>query len=182
MSRNPYRTPMHRSSSSSSGPTHELARRFTRFSAALVDGLLALLIILPVQLQTNFFERVRAQAVGIGEQIFMTLFGMAVSLLLNGYLLYSRGQTIGKLSTKIQIVDHKTSKLLPFYRVYLLRYLWTLPIVPLVIFIPGEIDNMIMGAVIWIGILLIFTDSQRCLHDHFAGSDVVLYKPDRERL
>ena len=38
-------------------PEHEMARRFTRFAAALIDGFLTMAIVLPIQLYTGFTER-----------------------------------------------------------------------------------------------------------------------------
>ena len=157
------------------------AGRFTRFAAALADGLILMAVILPFQLSTGYFVRLRSQSVGVVEQILVSLLGLGVMLLLNGYLLATRGQTIGKLLTKIQIVDAQSGTLLPFLKVYVYRYLWALPLTFLVILIPGTIDDQVLNIVLLLGILLIFGSERRCLHDYIAGSRVVTYRPERNR-
>ena len=79
-------------------PEHEMASRFTRFAAALIDGFLMMAIVLPIQLYTGFKEWALNQQVGFLEQILVSLIGMAayLILILNGYLLVTRGQSIGK--------------------------------------------------------------------------------------
>jgi uncharacterized RDD family membrane protein YckC len=99
---------------------------------------------------------------------------------LNGYLLTTRGQTIGKLLTKIQIVDVQSGDLLPFLRVYVYRYLWTLPLLLVVILIPGPADDLLVNVVYLIDALLIFGSDRRCLHDYIAGSKVVIYRAKRQ--
>lgn len=148
----------------------------------MLDGILIMVIILPIQFLTGYFARVQAQEASIVEQFMMSLLGIVAFLFLNGFLLHSRGQTIGKVATKIQIVDVVHGRLLPFMQVYVFRYLWTLPLVFLVILIPGVFDDLLMNFVILIDVLLIFRSDRRCLHDILAGSKVVAYKANRSRL
>ncbi|MFO1066108.1 MAG: RDD family protein [Pirellulales bacterium] len=154
----------------------ELAGRFTRFAAAMVDGIIMMAITMPVMFATGFVARTQAQQVSIFEQIGMSLLGMVMMLALNGYLLATRGQTIGKLLTKIQIVDAQSGGRLPFLRVYVYRYLWMLPLVLVVAFIPGTADDGLVNLLALIDALFIFGADRRCLHDHIAGSKVVLYR------
>ena len=91
----------------------ELAGRGTRFAAAFLDGLLAIAIIIPIQIFSGFTERATAQQVTPIETVLMSLVGLVVFLVLHGYLLVTRGQTIGKLACQIQIVDYATGNLLP---------------------------------------------------------------------
>ncbi len=156
-----------------------LAGRLTRFAAAFLDGILLQLIVVPVEFATGFFARSQAQTVGVAEQLAMSLLGWVVFLVFNGYLLAARGQTIGKAALSIQIVDFESGRLLPFVRVYVYRYLWTLPLVLVVIFIPGGLDNSLISFVILVDILMIFRRDRRCLHDLIAGSKVVTYRADR---
>jgi len=160
----------------------ELAGRFTRFVSALIDGVILMMILLPVQYATGFMARASAQVAGIGESFAMSLLGIGVMLALNGYLLFKRGQTIGKVLTKIQIVDFQSGLLLPFMKVYVYRYLWTLPIAIVVILIPGVMDDMLFNLLILIDALLIFGADRRCLHDLIAGSKVVLYMTNRPKV
>jgi uncharacterized RDD family membrane protein YckC len=120
--------------------------------------------------------------VGMLEQFAMSLLSIVIMLALNGYLLAKRGQTIGKLVTKIQIVDYTTGELLPFVRVYVLRYLWMLPLAVLCLLVPGVVDDYLLGIISIANILFIFRADRRCLHDLIAGSKVVLYDEDRKRL
>ena len=117
-------------------PRDELAGRSTRLAAAIVDGVLLMAILIPVQMATGYMTRVGLHEVGLLEEMVMSLLGILVALFLNGYLLYTRGQTIGKALTRIQIVDYETGRLLPFLRVYVYRYLWMLPLTLAVPFIP----------------------------------------------
>jgi uncharacterized RDD family membrane protein YckC len=107
---------------------------------------------------------------------------MALMLALNGHLLATRGQTVGKLLTKIQIVDAQSGGLLPFLRVYVYRYLWMLPLVFVVALIPGTVDDGLVNVVAIIDALFIFGAARRCLHDYIAGSKVVLYQAHRQRV
>ena len=102
-------------------------------------------------------------------------------LILNGYLLVTRGQSIGKVLTKIQVVDFKTGLLLPFLRIYVYRHLWTLPIVVVVVLIPGSIDDLLLNVMVMIDVVLIFGENRRCFHDLLAGSKVVVYQEGREK-
>jgi uncharacterized RDD family membrane protein YckC len=182
MSPNPYAAPAEASSMDFDAGREQLAGRVTRLGAAMLDGILMGLIVFPVQFMTGFFGRVQTQQAGLVEQLAMSLLGMGVYLLLNGYLLVTRGQSIGKLAGKIQIVDFQSGGLLPFLRVYVYRYLWSLPLIFVVLLIPGPIDDMLANVVILIDSLLIFRSDRRCLHDLIAGSKVVQYRPDRQRL
>ena len=172
---NPYAAPSAPASPdpfpTASGPI--LAGRFTRFAAAIVDGLIVMAIVVPVQIMTGFTGRVMAGEASLVEQLVMSGFGMIAFLVPHGYLLLTRGQTIGKMLTRIRIVDHDTEELLPPMRVYVARYLWTLPFVLAVIVIPGPSDDMLVNVLILIDVLLIFGASRRCIHDYLAGSKVV---------
>lgn len=176
---NPYAAP----TTSDTGPVDggELAGRFTRFAAALVDGLLLIVILGPIQYFTGFFQRVTQGQVTPGEQLLMGLLGVAVFLLLNGYLLATRGQTIGKVLTGIQIADVRTGGLLSFLRVYVFRYLWMLPLVIITALIPGPQDDLLVNLLSLVDALLIFGPARRCLHDYIAGSKVVPFSAERRQ-
>ena len=160
----------------------QLARRFTRLASAILDGVLMAAILLPVQYGTGYLERAMAQKVGLLEQLGISLMGVIVMFALNGYLLVTRGQTIGKMITKIQIVDVETGALLPFLRVYVFRHLWMMPLIAFIAIIPGTIDDYLLNIVLFVNALMIFGVSRRCLHDYIAGSKVVLYEENRKKL
>ena len=73
----------------------------------------------------------------------MNVLGEVTFLAINGYTLATRGQTIGKLIGKIQIVDFNSSKLVPFWKLYVLRHLWTFPFGIITLLIPGSLDTQI---------------------------------------
>lgn len=183
MSNNPYVAPSTVTEAEviTDPSVEELAGRFTRFAAAMVDGFLLMAIVIPIQYATGFFQRSLSQQVGVFEQLAMSLLGMAVMLVLNGYLWATRGQSIGKMLTGIQIVDFESGHLLPFVKVYVYRYLWSLPLFIAVIFIPTTVDDMLVNLIVLIDVLLIFGTYRRCLHDYIAGSKVVLYRANRVR-
>lgn len=184
MSSNPYAPPVTTESAdlSTSALSEAPAGRFTRLASAMVDSFAMMAIYMPVMILTGFFARAQAQQVGFLEQFGMSLFAISILLVLNGYLLFTRGQTIGKFLTKIQIVDFDSGKLLPFLRVFALRYLWLLPLSLVVAIIPGTMDDQLITLVSLVDSLMIFRADRRCLHDYIAGSKVVLYQDNRARL
>jgi uncharacterized RDD family membrane protein YckC len=80
------------------------------------------------------------------------------------YLLAVRGQTIGKIVMGLRIVRFEDGGNPGFVKAVLMRtFLWAL-----ITAIP------VVGTLIgFVGILFIFRDDQRCLHDHLAGTRVV---------
>jgi uncharacterized RDD family membrane protein YckC len=81
------------------------------------------------------------------------------------YLLALRGQTIGKIVMGLRIVRFEDGGNPGFVKAVLLRtFLWWF-VATLLPFV-GPLVGVI-------GILLIFCDDQRCLHDHLAGTRVV---------
>lgn len=182
--RNPYTTPADLGGQTvySGGEYREgeeLAGRFTRFAAAMVDGIIIMAFILPVQYYSGFLQRAQTQSLGVVEQLVMSVFGFAVVMLINGYPLAKRGQTIGKMLTKIQIVDNNSTHLVSLATIIIFRYCWILPFTLLVIFIPGQLDDLLVQALTLIDALLIFGSQRRCLHDLIAGTRVLTYQPYR---
>jgi len=177
MSHNPYAAPA--SIDGTAGMTDsgrdELVGRSIRFVAAMVDGLLVCAILIPIGIATGYNDRNEADQFRFLEEIAMLMLGEIVWLGLNGYLLGTRGQTVGKMLTKIRIVDARTGSLLPFVRVYVYRSLWLIPIVLLALLIPGMIGDLLISLA-WLGDKMsIFGKERRCLHDYIAGSKVVRF-------
>lgn len=159
-----------------------LAPRMTRLVAAFVDGMLIMIVFMPAMFFSGYFQRAAAQQLGIVEQLVMSMLGMVIFLIFNGYPLMTRGQTLGKMITRIQVVDYETTMLLPLHRVWAFRYLWTLPLLVITILIPGNIDDQLINLVTTVDALMIFGPKRRCLHDLIAGSKVVYYRPGRQHL
>lgn len=142
-----------------------LATRGDRLAGALIDNFLLFLLVVPITLVGGFAALLVDEDM---PEILLEaggwLVGIAVFLVLNGYLLATRGQTIGKLVMKTQIVDQHTNTILPLVPLLLKRYAWLW----LVIWIPG------VGHLISIvDSVLIFRERRACLHDDTAGTKVI---------
>ncbi|WP_419194000.1 RDD family protein [Novipirellula herctigrandis] len=162
-----------------SGENGVLAKRFTRFAAAIVDGILAMLFLVPLQFMTGYASRISTGAVGLVEQLMMIAVGYGIFVLFHGYLLATRGQTIGKFLTNIQIVDVESERLASVKHVFVYRYLWLLPLTIIVAIVPGFADDILVNLVALVDVLFIFRQDRRCLHDLIASTKVVEYLPNR---
>ena len=146
-----------------------LASRWKRLGAVLIDVIVALPVILVVELMTGFFragfERALQHGGGYSLEDIVVIFagGQILFLLLHGYLLAKRGQTIGKSFLNIRIVDLQ-GKIPPLGRLYGMRY-----------FLPTLISQVpfIGGIFGLVNALFIFGAERRCLHDRLAGTRVV---------
>ena len=90
-------------------------------------------------------------------------YGILSTLVLHGYLMYQRGQTIGKSLMSIRIANLDGTQA-SFTTIYFKRMLsmQLLSLVP-------SVGQFIAG---FINPLFIFGKDKRCLHDHFAGTKV----------
>lgn len=175
-----YQTPKY--NSTGEGPSEEqLAGRFTRFAAVMIDGILLAGILLPIQYYSGFLDRAQLNDISIVDQLTMSGISICVMLLVNGHLLANHGQTVGKMLTGIQIVDVESGSLIPFARLYPLRYLWLLPLNILAMFIPQQTGTALVVAASLIDSVLIFGPSRRCLHDYIAGTRVVRFHEGRPK-
>ena len=156
-----------------------LAGRSARLAAGFIDGAISAAVMSPFMYASGYLARVAAGGATPSEKIAWTVLGGLVFMMIQGYLLATRGQTIGKMLMQIQIVDAETQRLLPFIRVAVYRYCWLLPLVAVAAFIPGDLDDLLVGAASLLGASLIFGSARRCLHDYIAGSIVVAYQPGR---
>lgn len=145
-----------------------LADRGTRFVAALVDGLIVAAVIWGVMmipaLQSVVQDRQEAAAGGLWVvRLFSIVIGVAGFLLVQGWPLVTRGQTIGKILFKLRIVRSDGSSVAPA-RLLGLRYGigMLMNVNPAVSMIYGLVDS-----------LLIFRESRKCLHDSIADTRVI---------
>lgn len=142
----------------------ELAGRGTRLGAALLDAILAGLVFWGLSLFTplNVFD-----PSGRGGLLVIlvenTLAGFIVFLVLHGYLLATRGQTIGKMLLHIRIVRSDGTKA-TLVRLAGLRYFVNsvLALIPVVGWLYGLVDA-----------LMIFRESRKCVHDNLADTIVI---------
>ncbi|MDQ2735485.1 MAG: RDD family protein [Pseudomonadota bacterium] len=141
-----------------------LAGRWTRLGAALIDGILAGLIFWAISIFTPF--NVFQPAFRGGLMLILienTLAGFAIFLVLHGYLLQSRGQTIGKMLLRIRIVRTDGTRA-TLARLAGLRYFANsvLALIPVVGWLYGLVDA-----------LMIFRTSRKCVHDNLADTIVI---------
>lgn len=144
----------------------ELAGRGARFGALVIDLILmgvayglASALLLP-----DLVEMSRVGAINLFALLgYQFLIGFVLFLLLNGWLLATRGQTLGKMALKVRIVRPDGSQA-GFVRLFLVRYVANnlLCMVPLLGMVYALADC-----------LAIFRDSRRCLHDSIADTIVV---------
>ncbi|MGH8081094.1 MAG: RDD family protein [Lysobacter sp.] len=164
---NPYQSPQ--SSLTAPEPSgDELADRGIRLVAALIDGVIMLVLLMPVMFLGGYFNQLM-QAAQAGEQTFglqimWGLIGVIAFFVIQAYPLNQSGQTWGKKVMKIKIVD--MDGLQPSLATLLgKRYLFSqgIGLVPCI------------GAVVQlVDVLMIFRDDRRCLHDQIAGTKVVI--------
>lgn len=136
-----------------------LASRGERFAAAVIDIVISILASLP------FFFYTGLEAL---ENPDMTLvvtglvYSILIYIVINGYLLFHFGQTVGKRFLNIRIEDLQDRQA-GLGRILLMRFL-PVQVVTNMPFIGG-----ILGL---INIAFIFRKDHRCVHDHIAGTRV----------
>ena len=147
--------------------TTELASRWLRLGGSILDGIAVMCITVPTMWFSGVFQEAMAgRQQDLGEQVAWAGFGFAVFMLVHGYLLYRHGQTLAKRLLGMKIVDLQGGKP-PFLRLAGMRYL--LP--QAIYFVP------IAGPIVaLVGVLLIFRADRRCMHDHLAGTRVVMVR------
>ena len=146
----------------------ELATLWQRFAGALIDTIIMLPIAIPLGLGIDFalsvaeFEPDSTQY-AIAAAVTSVVVGIAIFVAVNGYLLKTRGQTIGKYFMQTQIVS-EDGTLLSLTSLIVKRYL------PITII--GEFP--FLGAIIGLAnVLAIFRPSRKCFHDDIAGTKVI---------
>ena len=147
----------------------ELASRWARLGGAFIDGLTMIpailgIVALAIGIVTEggVTDPIVGQLIG---SVVGLIGGAAWYLILNGYLLSNRGQTIGKLCVGTKIVDSDTEQIVPLWPLFFKRY-FSLQLIGLI--------PLVGGLVGLVNILLIFRDNKKCLHDDFANTKVVV--------
>lgn len=143
--------------------TTELASRWSRYAAGLID---LLLIIFPLigSLWLNLHVSIE-QDYGIeGAWLLSILLSCVWFAILHGYWLFRGGQTLGKLLTGIKIVSHQNHRPIAFSTVFFGRY------VPIIIALHIPILGWLILA---IDGLVSLGPKRRCIHDWIAGSEVI---------
>ena len=136
----------------------ELASRFQRLRAALIDVMIYVVAFLP------FAVFMGKPAVGVSLSV-LVFIGIVAW---NGVLLARHGQTIGKKATGIRIVRTDDSDA-SFSRLFFLRMIltWVIGSVPFV----GPLFSLV-------NVLFIFREDRRCIHDLICDTKVVVAAED----
>ncbi|EGI73679.1 hypothetical protein PH505_ao00550 [Pseudoalteromonas distincta] len=138
----------------------EKATRSDRLVAAIVDGVLGVACFIPVFILVGF-DNLSQPTLTLSAGLLG--YGILSTLVLHGYLMYQRGQTIGKslISIRIENLDGTQAS---FTTIYFKRMLCMqlLSLVP-------SVGQFIAG---FVNPLFIFGKDKRCLHDHLAGTKV----------
>lgn len=149
-----------------------LADRGTRLGASLLDGLITGIPIMGLVWATwaafgfGFLNPPRGST-GFLISLIALVISVAVSLAVNGYLLATYGQSVGKRICGIRIVRQDGT----------LPTLWDS-------FAKRQVVVLIIGQIPFVGglfglidVLFIFKEDRRCLHDRIAGTMVVKGAP-----
>lgn len=142
----------------------EPADRSARLGAAVIDGMLALLIFVPAGLSIGLNPQAltNPQAL-LGAGVLASALGMIALIVVTIVLVHRNGQTVGKKMVGVKVVRSNGS------RASLGRIFWLRNVVN---GIPGAIP--IVGNVyVLIDHAFIFGDKRQCLHDKIADTIVV---------
>ena len=141
--------------------------RMQRLAATGLDWSLITVVTLLVILATGVLEHAEDYA-NVGQTaVNAALCGIPAYLILNGWLLWTRGQTAGKAAMSLMIVDHQTGNCASLWKLLFVRAL-----IPVVVIAAGFIWELLWLLVL-IDFCFIFRKDQRCLHDWIAGTRVV---------
>ena len=160
---NPFAPPTARVEDVATGGL-ELAGRGARLGAVLIDGLIqgAIYYAIAFTLFRSMIPSTSGANV-FGSLAIQLVAGFVLFVLVQGYLLATQGQTIGKKLLGLRIV-RSNGAAVDIGRMLGLRYFlgWVLTMIPFIGVIYALADA-----------LLIFRDSRKCLHDNIADTIVI---------
>ncbi|MCM8537666.1 MAG: RDD family protein [Lentisphaeraceae bacterium] len=168
MEANPYASPDSEEIVNTNEVKSEIAERGTRLVAVILDSLIGILFFLPAILILVLSGALGEGGDKAGPMMIVFAVVMLVSflalLIINLRLIIKHGQTIGKKIMKIKIVDFNTHEHPGGGKIIGLRMIVTglLGVIPIV----GSIISIVDP-------LLIFRESNQCLHDQIANTIVV---------
>ncbi len=179
---NPFASPMTRSEAPAGTMSEhgELATKTSRLLAILIDGSIATIASIPLLFLffgvfliskssasgfMNIFENITAYQVShpFLYPLVSSAIGLLLYVIIHGYFLAKSGQSLGKKVMNIKIIrtngELATLGHLVGFRLFIPQIIAIIPYIGTVIAL--------------IGILLIFRESRRCLHDEIADTMVV---------
>lgn len=172
---NPYEAPITDALGSEPALEAELASLGQRLLGAVLDGLILVacfipgvfaVVLLPTTLDAWGDPEPHPLAMGL---IGLGLLGVLAVSILQWVLIASRGQTLGKMAVGTRIVLMNGSPV-NFLTGVILR-LWILNVVT------GVLNQCCLGWIVTLfDCLFIFQPDRRCLHDHLAGTKVIVHE------
>ena len=150
-----------------------LGGKVERFAAYIIDSLIAFLSMIP--LGSQFFTAVNDFSAGSIDSInsltientnnfTLGIFLIILQFIIQGYLITTRGQSIGKIVMSLRIVNSIDGTNPGFIKAFLVRFILT----------------QIITSIPYIGFIYIFADplfifrsDRRCIHDLMANTIVV---------
>jgi uncharacterized RDD family membrane protein YckC len=164
--RNPYAPPKADVADPAPPVLPGLASRGLRLTAAIVDGILSLVVTVPLMIYTGYFEGIRSGGDGPSYEMAVGVSALAFAafVAMHGYWLVKHGQTIGKRIVGIRIVNVSDGRVPKVATLLGTRYglMWLVSLVPGIGTFVALVDD-----------LFIFRSDRRCLHDLIAGTKVV---------
>ncbi len=161
---NPYSPPEARLEDQTTPGQLMPASRVNRLIAAIVDGIILMVVIVPVLFLLGFYEGItQGQEPGLLAQLGAVVFSLMVWTAINYRFLTTKGQTVGKKLQHIRMVnmDGNVPDLVPMV---LRRY---------AVFHFATLIPVIGNFILLVDVLFIFGQSKRCLHDRLANTRVV---------
>lgn len=162
---NPYSAPSAAVADIAPAGRQELAGRGMRLAGAIIDGLILLVILIPMMVFGGYFSgMMTGQQPDAMTKAMWGVMGFILFVVIQGYPLSQSAQTWGKKLLKMKIVDLEGRQ--PSFATLIgKRYL---PV-------------QAIGLIPWIGglfglvnVLFIFGEERRCIHDLIAGTRVVV--------
>jgi len=141
-----------------------LAGRGRRLAASLIDVLLVPILAIFLMLVTGVLEHAADWSANGRPMLRIFALGVVSYLILNVWLLWQRGQTVGKAIMRIAIVSTKSGNKAPFWRLAIRALFF--PTLYLVVW-------PLAAAFPLIDQVLIFGKRRRCVHDYVCGTSVV---------
>ena len=143
--------------------SYPLASRGQRLAAAILDQLILSLVLLPFWSYYDIMSYFNnGQQIPLNIIINIQIVSFIAFMLLNSYLLFNYGQSIGKQVMQIAIATPDL-QVPAFNKIILLRY------VPFIV--AGVIP--FTSLIPMIDVLCIFRKDKRCLHDMLASTQVI---------
>ncbi len=172
------------------------AGRFRRFFASLFDTLVlvAVFVFFAVRGDIGYTSFIFGLSNELPVIVEWTLWFTGIFFVINGFPLFTRGQTLGKLALGIRIVDAESGQRPALEKLILYRYVVFILLANLVswLYIPDTVVSATLpvvgqitldgipwpfpGTLLWVPVIdavFIFGSTRRCLHDRLADTMVV---------